>query len=73
MSGPNNRAAGDAALEIPASVLAAFAQHVHAQPNAQVAFTRQTRLSFAALDAQSNRLAHHLMSLGVGPDMPVGV
>ena len=30
-------------------------------------------LTYRALDERSNRLAHYLIELGVGPDMPVGV
>jgi len=73
MSGPHSPATDPAATQAAGSVLGAFARLVRAQPDARVAFTQHASLTFAALDAQSNRLAHHLIAQGVGPDVPVGV
>ncbi|KPW18176.1 Syringopeptin synthetase C, partial [Pseudomonas syringae pv. aceris] len=50
-----------------------FEEKVRAQPEAiAVAFQAQ-RLSYADLNRQANRLAHHLISLGIGPDDRVAI
>ncbi|MCF5428950.1 amino acid adenylation domain-containing protein, partial [Pseudomonas syringae] len=50
-----------------------FEEKVRAQPEAiAVAFQAQ-RLSYAELNRQANRLAHHLISLGIGPDDRVAI
>ncbi|MCF5710780.1 AMP-binding protein, partial [Pseudomonas syringae] len=50
-----------------------FEEKVRAQPDAiAVAFELQ-RLSYAELNRQANRLAHHLIGLGIGPDDRVAI
>ncbi len=50
-----------------------FEEQVLAQPEAiAVAFQAQ-RLSYAELNRQANRLAHHLIGLGIGPDDRVAI
>ncbi|MES2939619.1 MAG: non-ribosomal peptide synthase/polyketide synthase [Pseudomonadota bacterium] len=44
-----------------------------ATPEAVALVHGERRLSYRELDAQSNRLAHHLRTLGVGPDARVAV
>ncbi|KNE75171.1 non-ribosomal peptide synthase (plasmid) [Candidatus Burkholderia crenata] len=43
------------------------------QPNAVALEGPDERVSYGELDARANRLASHLQSLGVGPDVVVGV
>ncbi|WP_249307533.1 non-ribosomal peptide synthetase, partial [Pseudomonas viridiflava] len=50
-----------------------FEEKVQAQPDAiAVAFQAQ-RLSYAELNRQANRLAHHLIGMGIGPDDRVAI
>lgn len=50
-----------------------FESEASAHPNAPCLVADGTTLSFGEVNAQSNRLAHHLRALGVGPDSCVAV
>ncbi|HEY2699563.1 MAG TPA: amino acid adenylation domain-containing protein [Pseudonocardiaceae bacterium] len=49
------------------------AKHARRHPDAVAVSHAGDRLTFAELDARANQLAHRLVTLGVGPDVPVGV
>ncbi|WP_029573512.1 non-ribosomal peptide synthetase, partial [Pseudomonas syringae] len=50
-----------------------FEERVQAQPNAIALAFEAQRLSYAELNRQANRLAHHLISLGIKPDDRVAI
>ncbi|MBA2930407.1 amino acid adenylation domain-containing protein [Pseudomonas sp. CCUG 57209] len=50
-----------------------FEAQVAKQPSAPALLFEDRQLSYAELNAQANRLARHLVSLGVGPDVLVGI
>ncbi|MGI8332310.1 amino acid adenylation domain-containing protein [Actinomadura scrupuli] len=59
----------DTALEVPpATVPELFAAQAARTPGGTAVIAGGTVLSYAELDARSNRLARHLITLGVGPE-----
>ncbi|MEJ8800398.1 AMP-binding protein, partial [Trinickia caryophylli] len=48
-----------------------FEEQVRRTPQATAVLAGETALSYAELNARANRLAHHLVDLGVVPDSPV--
>ena len=50
-----------------------FEQQVERTPDAVAAVFDDAALTYAELNLRANRLAHHLIALGVGPDALVGV
>ena len=50
-----------------------FSEQAARTPNAVAVICEGTQLSYGELDARSNRLAHYLCKLGVGPEVVVGL
>ncbi len=50
-----------------------FEEQVKGSPDAVALLWEDGSLTYRELDEEANRLAHHLRSLGVGPDLPVAV
>ena len=50
-----------------------FAVRAAQTPDAIAALFEDQRLSYGALEARANQLAHHLRNLGVGPEVVVGL
>ena len=64
----------DTARALPVATLPElFSAQAARSPEAVAVVFGEQRLSYAALDARANQLAHHLRRLGVGPEVVVGL
>ncbi|HZV36755.1 MAG TPA: amino acid adenylation domain-containing protein, partial [Verrucomicrobiae bacterium] len=50
-----------------------FEEQVRRTPDAPALLVGTDRFTYAEVNRRANQLAHHLESLGVGPDVPVGI
>jgi amino acid adenylation domain-containing protein len=65
----------DTAAEYPADLCVhqLFEQQVERTPEAIAVVFEEQQLSYQQLNEKANQLGHYLQSLGVGPDVPVGI
>ncbi|MFF0544460.1 non-ribosomal peptide synthase/polyketide synthase [Nocardia thailandica] len=61
------------ATDRAATLLTGYRAQVAARPEATALIFEGQTLTYGALDARVNRLARHLIGLGVGPDVPVAL
>lgn len=57
----------------PFTIHQIFEEQVERTPDAPAVVFADERLSYSELNRRANQLAHRLISLGVGPDVPVGI
>ncbi|MGD1020131.1 MAG: amino acid adenylation domain-containing protein [Verrucomicrobiia bacterium] len=50
-----------------------FEEQVQRMPDCVAVVFEEQQLTYAQLNARANQLAHHLQSLGVGPEIPVAI
>ncbi|MER6401912.1 condensation domain-containing protein, partial [Kitasatospora sp. NPDC001603] len=66
--------AGGGSVEWPAGLTVDLIEaQAAATPDAVAVIAGETRLTYAEVDQRANRIAHHLLTLGAGPDVLVGV
>jgi amino acid adenylation domain-containing protein len=56
-----------------ASIHQLFEEQVANTPDAIALFFGEQRFTYLELNKRANRLAHHLKSMGIGPEVPVGL
>ncbi|WP_343967259.1 amino acid adenylation domain-containing protein, partial [Streptosporangium amethystogenes] len=65
---------GAAPREVPpGTAVSLFEDRVRRAPGAVAVVEGDTEITYAELNARANRLAHHLIALGAGPDRYVGL
>ncbi|AEI67139.1 non-ribosomal peptide synthase/polyketide synthase [Corallococcus macrosporus] len=57
----------------PSTIQALFEAQAARTPEALAVVAEDSRLTYGELNRRANQVAHHLRSLGVGPDVPVGL